>query len=144
VLDLPRPLKIICLSLLLVLLACTAFLNASSRPAPRSVDQDYIAALIAANRFLQAWQTHDHETAILLLTDKVKRHTREDRLEAFFNPAAHAEQAYEINAGKKLGPGRYIFRVTLFSSGQKSSHPHASQLVIIRSGMNDWAVDKMP
>lgn len=131
--------------LLLIFLAfCTPVVAASGRPAPRSVDQDYIAALVAANRFLQAWQNQDHETAILLLTDRVKQHTKEERLEAFFTPAAHSQQAYEITSGKKLGPGHYVFRVTLFSSGQKSACPHPSQLVIIRAGKNDWAVDRMP
>ena len=131
--------------LLLIFLALGPPLAAGGRSASVRVDQDYIAALAAANRFLSAWQNQDHETAILLLTDKVKQHTKEERLNAFFTPATRTEQAYEISSGKKLRQGCYIFRVTLFNSGQpKSAHPHSSQLVVIRSGKNDWAIDKIP
>ena len=34
-----------------------------------TTDRDYVSALSAANRFLQAWQTQDHEAGLLLLTD---------------------------------------------------------------------------
>lgn len=126
-----------------------AWSSAVARVGPASahttIDQDYVAALAAANRFLQAWQNQDHETAILLLSDKLKQHTNEDRLEDFFTPAAHAQQAYEISSGKKLAPGRYIFAVTLFNSAAGKSPPHRpSHLIVTRTGKNDWAIDKLP
>src|SRR5579864_7573774 len=110
-------------SLLLLIFAapCPPLRAAGRRSAMVRVDQDYIAALAAANRFLSAWQNQDHETAILLLSDKLKQHTKEERLEAFFTPAAHTQQAYEISSGKKLSSGSYIFCVTLFNSGAKSA-----------------------
>ena len=140
-------LKTISVWLLLLIFAapCTPLLAAGGRSASVRVDQDYIAALAAANRFLSAWQNQDHETAILLLTDKVKQHTKEERLDTFFSPSTHTQQAYEISSGKKLRQGCYIFRVTLFNSGQqKSPRPRSSRLVVIRSGKNDWAIDKIP
>ena len=140
-------LKRISVWLLLLIFAapCTPLLAAGGRSASVRVDQDYIAALAAANRFLSAWQNQDHETAILLLTDKVKQHTKEERLDTFFSPSTHTQQAYEISSGKKLRQGCYIFRVTLFNSGQqKSPRPRSSRLVVIRSGKNDWAIDKIP
>ena len=140
-------LKKISVSLLLLIFAalCTPLRAAGHRSPSVRVDQDYIAALAAANRFLSAWQNQDRETAILLLTDKLKQHTKEERLDTFFSPSTHTQQAYEISSGKKLRQGCYIFRVALFNSGQpKSAHPHSSQLVVIRSGKNDWAIDKIP
>jgi len=50
---------------------------------PRSrafVDNDYVSALAAANRFLQAWQSHDQETAILLLTNAAKQLANVNRI----------------------------------------------------------------
>jgi hypothetical protein len=108
-----------------------------------SVDEEYVAALAAANHFLQAWQNQDRETAILLLTDNLKQHTREERLEAFFTPAAHTQEAYEISSGKKLAPGRYAFTVRLFSSVDRTSR-RTSHLVVTRTRRNDWAIDKLP
>ena len=142
-----QPFKTISVSLLLLIFAapCPPLRAAGRRSASLRVDQDYIAALAAANLFLSAWQNQDHETSILLLTDKLKQHTKEERLDAFFTPAAHTQQAYEISSGKKLSPGRYLFRVILFNSGpQKSPRRHSSQLIVTRSGKNDWAIDKIP
>lgn len=143
----PLPLQLskkISVSLLLLIFAalCTPLRAAGHRSPWVRVDQDYIAALAAANRFLSAWQNQDRETAILLLTDKLKQHTKEERLDAFFSPAAHTQQAYQISSGKKIGPGHYVFRVALFNSASRAAH--SSQLVVIRSGKNDWAIDKMP
>jgi hypothetical protein len=135
--------RIIRLCLLLALIAGSQIFPTTSHV--RSViDQDYIAALAAANRFLQAWQNQDHETAIILLSDKLKQHTREEALETFFTPADHAQQAYEISSGKKIAPGRYIFIVKLFNSGSKAAPHKQSRLIVTRTGKNDWAIDKLP
>jgi hypothetical protein len=66
-------------ALVLLLLTIAAPLTARTRAAPArsAVDQEYIAALATANRFLQAWQSQDQETGILLLSDKVKGQTAE-------------------------------------------------------------------
>ena len=131
--------------LLAIVFSLPSVFGANHSAAKRAaIDQDYIAALAAANRFLQAWQNQDHETAILLLTDTLKQHTNEQALETFFIPAAHAQQAYEISSGKKLAPGRYIFTVKLFNSAAKSLRQRPSQLVVTRAGKNDWAIDKLP
>jgi len=113
--------------------------------APAPVDQDYIAALAAANRFLHARQSHDQETGVLLLTDAVKNHISEDYLSAFFS--SESESTYEISRGKKLDAGRYSFPVTLFempSNQHKWTRPRLSQIVILKTGRDDWAIDKLP
>ena len=143
-------------SLLLVLLALVpglAHASARKHPAPRNaggttppVDRDYIAALITANRFLHARQSHDQETGILLLTDGVKTHISEDYLGTFFS--SDAQTTYEISRGKKLSAGRYAFPVTLFeltsSPEHNWTHPRSSQIVVTRTGKDDWAIDKLP
>jgi hypothetical protein len=110
-------------------------------------DADYISALATANRFLYAWQTQDQETGILMLTDQLKQHTPEERMEAFFTGLG-AQHAFEVGRGKKLGPGRYSFPVALFSPaeapGRKRTHPAVSEVVVSRAGKNDWAIDKLP
>src|SRR5713226_7089281 len=108
-------------------------------------DRGYIAALAAANRFLQAWQNQDHETGLLMLTDTAKHHTSEDRLQEFFSPGPATQQAFEISRGKKLKPGRYTFPVALFEirEDQKWIRPRFSQIIVIRTGKDDWAIDKL-
>jgi hypothetical protein len=113
---------------------------------PTAVDRDYIAALVTANRFLNARQSHDQETGILLLTDGVKTHISEEYLSTFFS--SDAQTTYEIARGKKLAFGRYSFPVTLFevtsAPARNWTHPRSSQIVVTKTGRDDWAIDKLP
>ena len=139
--------------MLLAGLSCAAILAALLSPSvaagtrPLSAissrkDPAYISALSAANRFLQAWQNQDHETGLLMLTDAAKQHSSVDRLEAFFSCASDA--AYEIARGKRLGAGRYVFPVTLFAAKAEPSCPRKSEIVVVRAGQNEWAIDRLP
>jgi hypothetical protein len=134
-------------TLLSIFLLLSAPLPAKTKAsASPGTDRDYISALAAANRFLHAWQTQDHETGLLMLSDTAKHLTSEDRLNAFFSPGLAAQQAFEIGRGKKLKAGRYAFPVALFEirGDRKWTHPRFSQLIVIRTGNEDWAVDKLP
>jgi hypothetical protein len=123
-------------------------LSAKSKhsPATSLLDRDYVSALASANRFLNAWQTQDHEAGIILLTDAAKQQVSEDRMQAFFAPGSSIQEGYEISRGKKLKPGRYIFPVALFEIGpdHKWVHPRFSQIVVVNTGKDDWAIDKLP
>ena len=135
------------ISLVLVLGVYTSAGTRSSKAhASRSIDADYISALATVNRFLHAWQSRDHETAILLMTDTAKRNCSENRLETFLSSDFRA--AYEIGRGRKLQPGRYVFPVTIFAAmpGNKhlSARPRYTEVVVARAGKNDWAVDRLP
>ena len=107
---------------------------AKSKPSPSiaaTSDPGYMSALAAANRFLQA--------------DEAKQHSSADGLEAFFSSGSDA--AYEIAHGKKLAAGRYTFPVTLFafhSGPTDSTRPQKSEIVVVRAGKDEWAIDKLP
>ena len=119
----------------------------SKHPSTASLlDREYVAALASANRFLAAWQTQDHEAGIILLTDAAKHQISEDRLQAFFAPGSQIQEGYEISRGKKLAAGRYAFPVALFEVGpdHKWMHPRFSQIVVVNTGKDDWAIDKLP
>jgi hypothetical protein len=123
-------------------------LSAKSKhtPATSLLDREYVSALASANRFLTAWQTQDHEAGIVLLTDAAKQQVSEDRMQAFFAPGSSIQEGYEISRGKKLKPGRYVFPVALFEIGpdHKWVHPRFSQIVVVNTGKDDWAIDKLP
>jgi hypothetical protein len=138
-------------SALLILALCFVLItdiSARTRPARNraGLDDAYISALAVANRFLQAWQSHDQETAVLLLTNAAKQHCSEDRLDSFFSTDSRA--AYEIGRGRKLQTGRYVFPLTIFvgsgASSRASARPHYTELIVTKTGKNDWAVDKLP
>ena len=119
-------------------------LDATRRDRTHS-DREYVSALSAANRFLQAWQNQDHETGLLMLSDAAKQHSSEERMEAFFSSGTDA--AYEIARGKKVKGGRYAFPVTLFpfhSGTTKSDRPQKSEIVVVRTGKEEWAIDRLP
>ena len=135
----------------LIILFLALFLSASAAarsrhsPTPPVPDPGYAPALGAANRFLQAWQNQDHETGLLMLTDLAKQNSSEDRMESFFSSSS--DSAYEIARGRKLKAGRYAFPVTLFvsrSDQNPSRGPQKSEIVVVRAGKDEWAIDKLP
>jgi hypothetical protein len=106
-------------------------------------DAEYVSALSIANRFLTAWQSHDHEAGLLLLGDGAKQHTTEDRLTEFFSGNG-SQRAFLISMGKKIANGRYDFPVGLMHSEGSSVHRRFSHILVIRAGKDDWAVDTLP
>jgi hypothetical protein len=107
----------------------------------RSVDPIYSSALAAANRFLQAWQTQDHESGIIMLTDSARQQTSPESLQSFFSPGAQA--AYEIAHGRRISSGGYSFPVVLFGVSANSP-PHYGKIVVTRDGKDEWAIDRVP
>jgi hypothetical protein len=111
------------------------------------VDQDYVSALATAGRFLQAWQAQDQENVILMLSDHLRQRTEESAVEQFVTAPGGARPAYELGRGKKLAPGRYQFPVTLFAGAHSHGRwiqPRSSSMVVVKSGKDEWAVDKLP
>ena len=132
--------------LLALILASSSYpLSARTRPEP--VDRDYLTALAVADKFLNAWQTQDQETAALLLDDHLREPVSEEKLQALFSPPPGTQSAYEIARGRKLALGRYEFPVTLFrvtSASPKWLYPKPTTLVIVRADKDDWLIDKLP
>jgi hypothetical protein len=122
-----------------------AFARIRTHHSQSAPDAEYVSALAVANKFLFAWQSHDEEAGLLLLTDAVKKSSTEDKVATFFTSAPLA--TYEIGRGKKLKPGLYVFPLALYKSEpgkDKLCPPHYSQLNVIRTGKEDWAIDKLP
>lgn len=128
---------------LFLCLTASQLLAHTSKKANRSkVDPIYSSALAAANRFLHAWQTQDHETGIVMLSDAAREHVSPEQLQEFFSPDETA--AFEIEHGRKLNARTYAFSVVLFGMTGGHERPHACKIVLIRSGKDDWAVGKLP
>lgn len=106
------------------------------------VDSSYSSALAAANRFLHAWQTQDHETGILMLSDGARQRASREKLQDFFSPGEPA--AFEIQRGRRLRDGKYLFPVVLFGVSDENQRPRSCALVITRAGKDDWVVDRLP
>jgi len=128
-----------------IILVCSAWASSFAhvhRISRRATDPPYAAALAAANRFLHAWQTEDHETGIVMLTDSAREHATPEQLQDFFSPGSQA--AYEISRGKRVSAGTYEFPVVLFGSPLASIRPRVAKVILRRDGKNDWAVDRLP
>ncbi len=121
---------------------------ARTKPQPAAFDRNYASALAAADRFLHAWQTQDEEAGLLLLTDRARQHTNEDRLRDFFSSGRTLNPGFEIGRGTKLSAMRYKFPVALFSGDpthlRQTRRPQACTLIVVRLGRDDWAIDKLP
>lgn len=112
----------------------------SARPVPLN-DSGYVFALGTANRFLHAWQIGDLETGLVLLSDNVRRSHHAETLEERFSSGS--DRAYEIGRGQGH-PGRYRFPVVLVTKSGGGIHRTFSEIILVTSGKNDWAVDKLP
>ena len=125
------------------LILCVLISLSAAKTPPTGPDSEYIAALAAADHFLQAWQSGDVESGMALLTSHAKEKVAGEGLDKFFSEPV---SAYEIGHGTLLRHGRYEFPVVLASSATKSSHARRrfSSVVIVNTGHNDWAVDKLP
>jgi hypothetical protein len=97
--------------------------------------------LTVANRFLNAWQTGDVETGMVLLSDHVRQSRNPAEVEQLF--AAGANRAYEIGHGAGNST-RYSFPVALTTESGGKVHRKYSEIVVVRAGKNDWTVDKLP
>lgn len=116
------------------------------KPHSSGIDQNYMLALATANRFLEAWQGHDEEAGLLLLTDAAKQSAAEDRVQNFF--AAHRESAFAISQGKKLKGQRYVFPIVLLemppAGVRRAPRLRYSRLLVVKAGENDWIIAKLP
>jgi hypothetical protein len=108
----------------------------------RKPDPSYSAALAAANRFLHAWQSEDHEAGIVMLSDSARQHASPEQLQSFFSPGTNA--AYEIARGRRMNSESYVFPVVLFNSSAPPVRPHIVTIVVTREGKSDWAIGKLP
>jgi len=80
-----------------------------------------------------------------MLTDAAKQHSSEERMETFFSSGT--DPAYEIARGKKVKAGRYAFPVTLFPfhpGATNPDRPQKSEIVVVRAGKDEWAIDRLP
>ncbi len=77
-----------------------------------------------------------------LLTSHAKKGATTEILEKFFSN--ETPSAYEIERGKMLKRGRYQFPVVLIISRNNHIHRQFSSIVVLNTGGNDWAIDKLP
>jgi hypothetical protein len=126
---------------LLLLARQSAYSAAASRLLP-SLQPDYLSALSSADHFLQAWQSGDTENGMSLLTSHAKHAVNTEIVEGFFSN--EAPSAYEIDRGKMLSRGRYEFPVMLMTTKHNRIHRQFSSIIVLNTGGNDWAIDKLP
>jgi hypothetical protein len=119
-------------------------LLAAKTPPARTLEPGYVVALAAANHFLQAWQSGDVENGLVLLSSHAKETATTGGVEKFFSHLGPG--AYEIGRGKLLKRGRYMFPVVLIIGASENIRAgrRFSSLVMVETGQNDWAVDKLP
>lgn len=131
--------KSMCLALVIMALPCSARQHATSRN--KAMDRGYVTALATANRFLNAWQTGDLETGMLLLSDQVRRSQTAESVERVFS--REPNRAFEISHGK-CDHGAFRFPVVMLSGDTAHLHRKFSEIVLINTGKNDWVVNQLP
>jgi hypothetical protein len=138
----PPPFFLFAFFLLLFQFSDPSSVSARSKPVP-ALEPGYVPALAAANHLLQAWQSADAESGMVLLTTHAKQSASTDGVERFFPDSGPS--AYEISRGKLIKPGRYEFPVVLVLGGSKAQpRRRFSTIVVVNTGHNDCAIDKLP
>lgn len=131
-------------ALFLILLPAQAWGGGRHRPSARPeavTDSGYVLALGIADRFLHAWETGDLETGMVLLSDHVRRTQNAETIEQFFT--AGPERGFELMRGSGH-KGRYRFPVVLVMRQGNTGRRVSSEIIVVNTGKNDWAVDKLP
>lgn len=128
--------------LVCVLLYCSASFARVPRRAAHAPDPSYGPALATANKFLHAWQTQDHETGLMMLTDSAREHASREQLQEFFSSGP--QSAFEIQRGRRINIGEYVFPAVLFDESASAHKPHVCRIVVVKAGKDDWAVDRLP
>jgi hypothetical protein len=100
-----------------------------------------VFALATANRFLHAWQTGDLETGLVLLSDRVRHAQDPEKFEQFFS--GETDRAFEIARGHVVH-GRYHLGLVLVTNEGNRSRRRFSEIIVVNTGKNDWAIDKLP
>lgn len=77
----------------------------------------------------------------MMLTDTARQQVSDDKLQEFFSPGDHA--AFEIQRGRRINGGEFVFPVVLFGTAQ-NAQPRACRVVIMRTGKDEWAVNRLP
>jgi hypothetical protein len=138
----PQPFFLFAFLFLLLQVSVPSPISAASKTAP-SLDSGYLPALAAADHLLQAWQSGDVENGMALLTRHAKEAANTDAVEKFLSTPTPA--AYEIERGKLRKRGRYEFPIVLVRVGAKAHFRRRfSSIVVVNTGNNDWAVDRLP
>jgi hypothetical protein len=130
-------------AILLIFLPATVW-SGAHRPTSKSAagnDPGYVLALAAADRFLHAWEAGDLETGMVLLSDHVRHTHNAEALETFFSTGD--ARAFEIMRGTGHA-GRYRFPVILVTRQGITTRRSSSEIIMVNTGKNDWAVDKLP
>lgn len=78
---------------------------------------------------------------MVLLSDHVRRTQNAERIEEFFS--AGQARGFEIMRGTGH-KGRYGFPVVLVSREGNRVRRVSSKIILVNTGKNDWAVDKLP
>jgi len=78
----------------------------------------------------------------MMLTDTARQHVTPERLQEFFSPGPEA--AFEIQHGRRISGGEYVFPVVLFGTSESKLRPRACSIVIARAGKDEWMVQKLP
>jgi hypothetical protein len=140
--------RLLVVAFLLLINWVPVFAKKKSTPLPvpphSTTSREYVLALNSANRFLQAWQVEDHEAGLMMLTDSAKHATSPEKLESYFSPETATQRAYEVARGRKIKAGRYTFPVTFFEQGAGTPRVRNSQIMVVQTGKDEWAVDKLP
>lgn len=134
---------VIVILFLLILLPAQGW-GGRRRQSPKAAavaDRGYVVALGIANRFLNAWQAGDIETGMVLLSDRVRHTQNAETIEEFFS--AGQERGFEIMRGS-AHKGRYRFPVILVTRQGNTARRVSSEIILMNTGKNDWAVDKLP
>ncbi len=81
------------------------------------------------------------ENGTVLLSDEIRKTQNADKLEQFFSTGT--ERAFEITRGHGHS-GLYSFPVVLVTLRGSHVTRKFSEIVLVETGKNEWAADKLP
>jgi hypothetical protein len=118
------------------------------RSATKIVDRNYILALSATNRFLNAWRMRDQDAGLSMLSGRVKQQPLDNLRSYISGLSSPHHEAFEIFNGRSLPGGRFAFDVRLYEyykdQDDSAEVPKPSRIVLVKNSAQEWLVDELP
>jgi hypothetical protein len=138
----------VCVLALMLAMSSSAWGQRAQAPSIR-VDDHYILALGAADRFLHAWATRDADLGRTTLAPAaLARYSAEQTATLFQGVSSPHHESFEIGPGHALSPTKYAFDIIqyeyLTNMHVNQPRPTPARLVVIQVAADTWLVDEIP
>ena len=120
------------------------------------IDDEYVQALEAANKYCEAWRWRNQDKGLAILSPRLLKSETEDFWRLVISGLSNPHHvSYEVTNGRRLRDGRYLFDVWFYelytgetwrqiASGEvllPEKKLKAERIIVVKTGQDKWGED---